>query len=251
MGYSRQIRRNSKINRVNHAESVQMNTRTKEILLSTLLNITFFCILWLVSDLDLLSAILLVGYELVLGIMVWRSLKNANNKYRGYLGIWNLLVIVASGVLFRLKYEFFEVPQGLFSWSLDEKKVLVISGLIAIWMVVIINKIAHIKPETWMNLIIVCALVFSLTGQILLLNDTLLSKEYEKIEYSVNEKIINDRIFKSYLVDLKYDDMHGFVISVGKEAYDKINIDDKHLVTVYKGGLGFKYVKTNKKYLKW
>lgn len=250
MSYKRRIRKNSKLNKANYAESTQMNARTKQIMLNVLLNIVFFCILCSISRFTLLSAILLFGYELLLGVMVWRTSKNVDNKHKGNLGIWNLLVIAAAGVLFRLKYEFFEIPQSSFSLSFDEKKALAISGVIAVCIAVIVNKITQVKPEIWMNLVLVCVLVFSMIGHVLLLNDTLPKQKYNEMEYYVKEKMINDRIFKSYLISLEYDDTHGFIVSVNKDEYAKIKADDKYLVTVYKGGLGLKYVKTDKRYLK-
>ncbi len=247
MSYKRKIKKNSDIKK--EQNSAQIDKKSKQSVFNFLLNFVFFCILCILSDNSSASAALLGGYELIVCIMIWKSAKDRKSKIKRYLDVWNLLVIIAAGILFRMKYEFFEIPEGLLTMSRDEIKALSISIAVALCVIIIIDKTVNMEFEIWMKLILICGLSFSMIGQTLLFNDFFPEEKYAGMEYHVSEKLINDRIFKSYLLSLELDESHGFMVSVGKEEFSEIDINDKYPVTVYEGILGIDYVKTNKKYI--
>ena len=240
MSYKRQIKK--KVALRNQEIAVQINKKTKQIVFNFLLTIMLFCILCIISDNSVASSALLGGYEVFIFVLILKTVRDSESEMRKYLGIWNLFFIIVAGILFRLKYEFYEVPENLFAMSVDEIKALLISFVVAVCVMKMIDKIASIKLDTWIKVILVCVLSFSVIGQVLLFND-LVSKEKDNKEYYVSEKQINDRIFKSYLVSIESDKNHGFVLSVGKEKFSQISINDKYLVTIRKGLLGIEYVK--------
>lgn len=206
-------------------------------------NLFLLCLLWINSERIVLCAIVIAMYELFLLGMLCSSLLEREFKFKRLLGVWSFIVPLGTGIIFRLKYEFFEIPNSMVRFSRDEGTALIAAIGIGIFITILINKICNTKPGIWLSLLMTCVVTFSMVGQILLLNDALPKKGMRQLSYYVSDRTINDRIFKSYLLTLEYDDNHGCTISIGKDAYKKISEEDVFEMNVYRGGLGIDYLK--------
>lgn len=206
-------------------------------------NLFLLCLLWINSERIVLCTIVIAMYELFLLVVLCSSLLEREFKFKRLLGVWSFIVPLGTGIIFRLKYEFFEIPNSMVRFSHDEGTALIAAIGIGIFITILINKICNTKPGTWLSLLMTCVVTFSMVGQILLLNDALPKKSMRQLSYYVSDRTINDRIFKSYLLTLEYDDNHGCTISIGKDAYKKISEGDVFEMNVYRGGLGIDYLK--------
>lgn len=214
------------------------------------LNFCVLFLLWLIRDFEVICISIVLIYEGITCSAIFFSIRKKDFIYRKFLGLWCWIIPLGTGIIFRIKYEFFETSDSIFRFGNDELVVLSISIVIGVAIMALINKMCRIKPGVFLNLLIVLIVIISIVGQTLLWNDALPYQKKECLKYTVVNKSISYRFPTTYVLSLENDDSHSCSVGISKDEYCRVEKGESFYLIVKRGGLGISYIENRTKAVK-